>query len=271
MPVSTQAFATADKVESHYTGRAADYDTRDGGWHIQLGIDFVGWLSPMQPGSVALDLACGTGLVTIPLASAIGSSGKVVGVDLTKTMLDQARSKQASPDAAPIEWIEGDIMDLSAVGEGQRVVRERGGFDIISCCSAFVLLGSPSAAIRSWSQVLKPCGKMIIDVPTEDRSLQYLMTVDMKHILDLPRDLDRSWIQVAHSLWNLFEEAGLSVEQSYRTRNFVEDNEPKVYDGSGGERVWEEQLEKSRDFVHLKEERKEEAKATFLELWERNL
>ena len=109
--MSTQASTSDDKVESHYIGRA-DYDERDGGWHIQLGKDFVEWLSPIEPGSVAFDLACGTGLVTIPLASAIGSPGKVVGVDLTNAMLDQAGSKHMSPDAAPIEWIEGDVMDL---------------------------------------------------------------------------------------------------------------------------------------------------------------
>ena len=269
--MSTAPSNADDKVESHYKGRAADYDERDGGWHIQLGKDFVEWLSPIQSDSVALDLACGTGLVTIPLASAIGSSGKVIGVDLTKSMLDQARSKQVSLDAAPIEWIEGDIMDLSAVSEVRRIVRERGGFDVVSCCSALVLLPSPSAAIRSWSQLLKPGGKMIIDVPTDDRTVQYLITVDMKHMLDVPSDLDRSWIQGAQSLRHLFEEAGLNVEQSHRTRNYVEDLESKVYDGSEGERVWEQQLEKLRDLVHLKEERKEEAKAEFLELWEKHL
>ena len=82
--MSANASASDDKVQSHYTGRAANYDERDGGWHIQLGKDFVGWLSPIPSGSVPLDLACGTGLVTISLTPAI----ELLGVDLTRSMLD---------------------------------------------------------------------------------------------------------------------------------------------------------------------------------------
>ncbi len=138
LAMSANASASAKEIQSHYTGRAANYDDMNGGWHIQLGKDFVKWLFPTQGGSVALELACGTGLVTIPLASAIGPAGKLFRVDLTKAMLDQARWKALPTGSAPIEWNEHDIMNLSVVLEVRSSVHERGGFDIISCCSAFV-------------------------------------------------------------------------------------------------------------------------------------
>jgi ubiquinone/menaquinone biosynthesis C-methylase UbiE len=41
-------------------------------------------------GERVLDLACGTGLVALAAAAAVGSSGRVVGVDLSGGMLQQA-------------------------------------------------------------------------------------------------------------------------------------------------------------------------------------
>jgi ubiquinone/menaquinone biosynthesis C-methylase UbiE len=41
-------------------------------------------------GERVLDLACGTGLVALAAAAAVGSSGRVVGVDLSGAMLQQA-------------------------------------------------------------------------------------------------------------------------------------------------------------------------------------
>lgn len=45
----------------------------------------------LQSGGTALDVACGTGKLTADLAGAVGPSGRVVGVDLSPAMLDQAR------------------------------------------------------------------------------------------------------------------------------------------------------------------------------------
>ncbi len=69
----------------------------------------------------------------------------------------------------------------------------------------------------------------------------------------------------------MFEEAGLTVVESYSTRNHVEALGTKMYDGSEGQRVWEEHVEKLTDFVHLEEERGEDAKETYLKIWEKNL
>ena len=56
-----------------------------------------------------IDLACGTGRVTIPLAE---NGHKVIGVDIHKGMLDEARKKTAELDLQ-IEWIEQDCTKLN--------------------------------------------------------------------------------------------------------------------------------------------------------------
>jgi SAM-dependent methyltransferase len=68
-----------------------------------------------EVGGPILDLACGTGFLTIPLAEL----GYVVtGVDLAPEMLDHARSKAG---ALPIRWVHADCRTLD-LGEQFRLV-----------------------------------------------------------------------------------------------------------------------------------------------------
>ncbi|KIW27558.1 uncharacterized protein PV07_07286 [Cladophialophora immunda] len=206
---------------AQYTPRAANYDLSNGGWHVELSRDFVKWLPPPKAGAV-LDLACGTGLVTIPQAEAVGSSGVVVGVDITEAMLNEAKRKPLPEGSGEVKWVLGDITDLSSLEEVQKVLKERGGFDVISCCSAFVLLEDPAKVIKHWATFLKPgAGKLIVDVPTEDRSLQYLLNYPLRRALGKSMVYDFDWIEGISTLQKLFEDAGLEIEKSFRTRSYV--------------------------------------------------
>jgi ubiquinone/menaquinone biosynthesis C-methylase UbiE len=141
-----------------YNGCAPSYDAFTGGWHVQLGLDFVERIAPALGASV-LDLACGTGVVTIPAAEAVGSSGTVIGIDITPGMLREARNKTPDEGCAKIEWIECDVASLNEVEAVQSVIRQNCGFDVISCCSAFVLLMDPATTIVSWASLPKSGGK----------------------------------------------------------------------------------------------------------------
>ena len=44
-------------------------------------------------GESVLEIGCGTGAVTLPLAQAVGDHGRVVGVDISEPMLDVARQR----------------------------------------------------------------------------------------------------------------------------------------------------------------------------------
>jgi len=88
-----------------------------------------------------LDLACGTGLVIIPAAKAVGSSGTVIGIDITPGMLRKAGNKTLDEGCAKIEWIEHDVTPLKGRSCPERCPTERWS-RCHSCCSAFALLMS---------------------------------------------------------------------------------------------------------------------------------
>ena len=46
-------------------------------------------LAALRPGMAVLDVACGTGLVLLDAAAAVGPAGRVAGVDLSAQMLKQ--------------------------------------------------------------------------------------------------------------------------------------------------------------------------------------
>lgn len=59
-------------------------------YHPPLARKLLSLAAPV-PGETVLDVACGTGLVALMAAQAVGPGGRVVGVDLSQGMLQQVR------------------------------------------------------------------------------------------------------------------------------------------------------------------------------------
>jgi len=60
----------------------------------------------LEPGQRVLDVGCGTGLTTLEIARRVGPSGRVVGIDISPTLL--ARARERSADVDNIEIVAGD-------------------------------------------------------------------------------------------------------------------------------------------------------------------
>lgn len=66
-----------------------------------------------EPGEHVLDVGCGCGDVALRAALAVGSGGRVTGIDISKPMLGFARERQRAEEPvarAPIDWIDADAM-----------------------------------------------------------------------------------------------------------------------------------------------------------------
>lgn len=64
----------------------------------------------VSAGMSAVDVATGTGKVAVSLADVVGPFGRVVGVDVSQSMIGLARSR--TYDRVELEFLVGDAMDL---------------------------------------------------------------------------------------------------------------------------------------------------------------
>ena len=148
----------ASRVATIYDERSSKYDES---FHPRQAEDFIKW-AELQPGQNVLDFCCGTGLVTILARQAVGSKGRVVGVDVSKQMLEEARRKAADAKLE-ISFITGDVTEIDRQALS---LKDDQGFDLITCASGLTLLGDPMKVLRHWATFLSPAGKLIVDYPT---------------------------------------------------------------------------------------------------------
>jgi demethylmenaquinone methyltransferase/2-methoxy-6-polyprenyl-1,4-benzoquinol methylase len=89
----------------------------------------VKW-SQVQPGSIGLDVCCGSGDLAQLLARRVGSTGEVYGVDFSAALLEVA--SQRTPPQLPLHWVEADALNLpfadnyfdcATMGYGLRMLR----------------------------------------------------------------------------------------------------------------------------------------------------
>lgn len=106
----------------------------------------------IAPGMSALDLGCGSGEVTIEIASLVGPTGRVVGVDMDEGVLGYGRSA-AEERGLEIEWWHGRAEELD----------EANAFDVVY--SRFLLshLSDPMAALRRMVRALRPGGRIVVE------------------------------------------------------------------------------------------------------------
>ena len=106
----------------------------------------------VRPGDVVVDVACGTGDLSMKFARA--NPATVIGVDFTYEMLPLALRKSQSPHGGPpIVWLNGDAMALPLPDACA---------DVVSIAFGIRNVADPAAAIREFSRILRPGGRLII-------------------------------------------------------------------------------------------------------------
>jgi ubiquinone/menaquinone biosynthesis C-methylase UbiE len=134
------------QVADVYNQRSKTYGIND--WHPHLAEQLV-HTANLQLGWRVLDVATGTGLAAFAAARQVGSTGSVLGVDISEEMLNVARHQSQSVTNAPCEFRLADI-------ESADFPRE--SFDAILCSSAIVWLADIPAALAQWNRWLAPGG-----------------------------------------------------------------------------------------------------------------
>jgi ubiquinone/menaquinone biosynthesis C-methylase UbiE len=107
-----------------------------------------------KPGERVLDVGCGTGIVAREVASRLGATGSVTGIDLSANMLAAARAT-AAREGLTIEWREGNAEQLPF---------HDGAFDLVLCQFALMFVADKAAALSEMRRVVTESGRVLISV-----------------------------------------------------------------------------------------------------------
>jgi ubiquinone/menaquinone biosynthesis C-methylase UbiE len=127
---------------------AATYDSVGVPFFGPIAEGLVAALAP-RAGEKALDVGCGRGAVLAPVARLVGPQGRAVGIDLAPEMV-----RRTAADLADLPWVEVRVGDASAPSFPAR------SFDLVSSSLVLFFLPDPGAALRRWSELLVPGGRL---------------------------------------------------------------------------------------------------------------
>jgi SAM-dependent methyltransferase len=148
------------QVAAHWDRRAAHFD-EDFGHSIRTPAERAAWdrifelvlpsraASDHRGGLDALDVGCGTGFLTLEIAS---RGHRVTGVDFAPAMLVEARRK-ATERSSSARFEEADAENLPFA---------RASFDVVISRHVLWTLPHPEAAIDEWIRVLRPGGRLVV-------------------------------------------------------------------------------------------------------------
>lgn len=103
-----------------------------------------------RPGEKVLDISCGTGLVTFPVAEAVGPDGEVTGIDLSEGMIEKAASIAGEKDFNQVSFQHMDAEELDFPDDS---------FDIAINSLGLMYYPDPDKAIKEMYRVVKPGGR----------------------------------------------------------------------------------------------------------------
>ncbi|HSV41812.1 MAG TPA: methyltransferase domain-containing protein [Methanomassiliicoccales archaeon] len=161
-------------------------------------LEWVSNLAELEPHMDVLDLATGTAHTAMHLAP---EARRVVGADITKNMLLQARQEIEKKGIANIDLLRCDA---------QRLPFPDGSFHRVTCRRAMHHFLDVEGALREVHRILRPGGLLIID----DRSVPEDYEVDrMMNQLDKWHDQSHVRQHRASEWMRMLRESGFSVEE----------------------------------------------------------
>lgn len=163
----------------------------------------------LSPGERVLDVGCGTGTLAVLMAQKVGTSGEIVGIDLSPRMIERARRKALLPQ---LKFYQQSIEAINFPD---------GYFDAVT--ATYVLHEMPRAArcntLREIRRVLKPGGRLlVVDIYRPGGKFRYAV-FRLLMLLENPT----AWDFLDHGLLNELGEAGF---ENFRQSFIVDDLVP---------------------------------------------
>jgi SAM-dependent methyltransferase len=135
--------------------------------------EFVVSLVAPQVGEHVLDVACGTGIGARVAARGVGSTGKVVGVDIDPGVIEMARGL-AQGTGTPIEWHCASALQMPF---------QDATFDLCLCLQGLQFLPDRPAGLAEIRRLLKPSGRLAASIwgPVDYNKGHYAVVQALEH------------------------------------------------------------------------------------------
>jgi len=126
-------------------------------WAAQLrpAQDLLLALAAIRSGERVLDVACGTGLVSLQAAATTGPSGRVIGTDISERMVERAREEAGRQN---VEQVVFQRMDAEALDLPDAT------FDVAICALGLMYVPDPLRALQEMHRTLAPGGRAVAAV-----------------------------------------------------------------------------------------------------------
>lgn len=143
----------------YLTETRAFFGYRAAGWDEKFGEDIPAYAAAaaearLAAGWTVIDVGCGTGRAIPVLREAVGPSGRVIGLDLTPEMLDQARPRCAAARAALV------------LADARRLPLADKAADAVFAAGLVTHLPQPAAGFAELARVTRPGGRLVLFHPT---------------------------------------------------------------------------------------------------------
>jgi arsenite methyltransferase len=174
----------------------------------------------LQPGEHAIDIGSGPGLLACEMAVAVGTNGRICGVDVSENMLALARARRPPAGSGPIEYQEAGARTLPYADAS---------FDVAVCTQVYEYVDDVPAALLELGRVLRPGGRaLVLDTDwdsivwasSDNERMARVLAAWEEHLVNphLPRTLTR-----------LLGDAGLEVTDREIVPLFNAGYDPNTY------------------------------------------
>jgi len=140
----------------------------------------------IRPGDHVLDVACGTGAVSMQVAQLFGPSVMLVGIDFSREAINIARSSVPT----------GHFVEMDAENIGLELK-----FDRIVCQYALMFFPEPARVLRRLLTLLRNGGRLAVAVHGTPEGVPYFSTV-MKPVLHYIPDIRPKGTPTVHRFGN---------------------------------------------------------------------
>lgn len=124
----------------------------------------------LKEGEVVLDLGSGAGIDAFLAANSVGPKGKVIGVDMTREMVDRAAGLARANGYQNIDF---------RLGEIENVPVENSAVDVVISNCVVNLSPDKAGVFREAYRVLRPQGRLIVSDVVSEKTLPAALRQDL--------------------------------------------------------------------------------------------